>query len=252
MGCDIHVMCEVKNNGEWKINTENVFPDGHILWCKEYNKEAYNSYIESGRNEFTDSPDDGRFYDWFGLLADVRNGRGFAGVITGEGFTPISEPKGIPLDATDEWKEYAGRWEGDMHSQSYLTLREFLNYDWEKTTKKAGYIPIQEYKTLRETKQSPESWSGGVSGKDIVNISMEEADKLLSGEIIQHELKNFYGEVIETVEISLDDNKGKYVFYIWEVNYKEWFQNKFEQWVTPMQQLKEKYEDVRVVFGFDN
>ena len=39
-----------------------------------------------------------RHYQLFAVLADVRNGYGFAGIQTGEVVTPTSKPRGLPSD----------------------------------------------------------------------------------------------------------------------------------------------------------
>jgi hypothetical protein len=41
---------------------------------------------------------DERSYDTFAMLANVRNGRGFAGIKTSDGFPFIAEPRGLPDD----------------------------------------------------------------------------------------------------------------------------------------------------------
>ena len=74
MGTDIYPVVEVRDvNGAWTA----IMPPGeqrHTSW------------------------DFGRSYDCFAVLAGVRNGRGFAGVDTGDGFNPISKPRGLPND----------------------------------------------------------------------------------------------------------------------------------------------------------
>lgn len=112
MGTDIHMIAQTKNHqGKWETIPNIVYT--------------------------------GRCYDTFAILADVRNGIGFAGVKTGEGFAVISEPKGLPDDlevdeegsvtiadypwnAKEEGRHYT-RWLGD-HSHSYLTLAEIKAY----------------------------------------------------------------------------------------------------------------------------
>lgn len=95
---------------------------------------------------------DNRDYDVFAILADVRNGRGFAGIKTGEGFVPISEPKDLPIDVSEEVKKESDYWGGDGHSHSYLTLKELLTYDWHgQTTKKEGMVTkISYYEAARD------------------------------------------------------------------------------------------------------
>lgn len=96
MGCDIHSFAENRNkeNNKWEV-------------------------VE-GLNPF-----DWRNYSVFAFLADVRNY---------DHCEPISQPKGLPDDSeflnteTDERIE-----EMDYHSKSYLTLKELLDFDYDKT-----------------------------------------------------------------------------------------------------------------------
>src|SRR4051794_16548380 len=112
MGCDIHFYVEKKDeNGNWQSADAWETEDGYDCPSIPYKKRFY-----SGRN-----------YDLFGILADVRNGRGFAGVKTGDGFVPIAEPRGLPDDASPKIKADCDRWGVDGHSHSYLSLSELLN-----------------------------------------------------------------------------------------------------------------------------
>ena len=78
MGTDIHVICQVKDNGKWIDNPIKIFP--------HYDFELKSDVLK-------DFPNDTRDYDWFSVLANVRNGRGFSGIKTGDGFSFISEPR---------------------------------------------------------------------------------------------------------------------------------------------------------------
>lgn len=71
---------------------------------------------------FTKIPDD-RDYDMFGVLADVRN---YANV------EPISQPRGVPEDASVITKFEVERYGSDGHSHSYLTVDDIKTYDWTK------------------------------------------------------------------------------------------------------------------------
>jgi len=248
MGCDIHIKCEVKRKDKWELNTDKVFPNP---WYKEGSEDKWN------KDEFQDIPDDGRNYDWFAILADVRNGRGFAGVSTGSGFDVIAEPRGVPEDATEEWKEEVKSWDCDMHSQSYLTLEDFDNFDWNQFTMKYGVISLGQYEKLRGTTNCPNSWSGASCGGNIITVSTDIADAILANPEIGlkvEEGKGFWRDKIVTI-----DKNGKpasefdiKVSYEWPVHYSEWFEHKIKNVVEPMRKLKETYGDVRIVFGFDN
>ena len=67
MGTDIHSIAQVKRDGRWQ--TVAVGIDG-----------------------------DRRSYNTFAMLADVRNGYGFAGCRTSTGFPVIHEQRGLPED----------------------------------------------------------------------------------------------------------------------------------------------------------
>ncbi len=68
----------------------------------------------------------GRNYNEFAILANVRNGRGFAGIKTGEGFNPIADPKGLPKDVSDDVASDSRAYGSDGHSHSWLTLKELI------------------------------------------------------------------------------------------------------------------------------
>ena len=118
MGCDIHMYAEVKKNNKWS-KVGDVFEN---MW---YSKDRE---LSDWNKPLTDTPYDGRNYDLFAILADVRNGHGFAGCVTGERFNPISEPKGLPDDVSKKIKKESDKWDGDGHSHSYFTVKELLDF----------------------------------------------------------------------------------------------------------------------------
>lgn len=128
MGGDIHSFAEVKNaqTGKWEKVGE-VFP------LDEYDRKACNK-------EFGDSPFDWRSYSMYGFLAGVRNY---------SHCEPLSEPKGLPDDLSPEVAKEAEEWAGDGHSHSWLTLKELLAFDYDKT-----------FRDKRVTKQvAPDFWN---------------------------------------------------------------------------------------------
>ena len=110
MGCDIHSYAEKKVNGKWEKVGE-VFPMDE--WDRNYYKK-----------DFNDSPFDWRSYPMFGFLADVRNY---------SNSEYLSEAKGLPDDISKEVQEKADDWEGDGHSHSWLSVKELLDFDYDKT-----------------------------------------------------------------------------------------------------------------------
>jgi hypothetical protein len=217
MGCDIHLHVEKKVDGQWNRweRTEVV------TWPSGY-RTAENYYGYSGRN-----------YDLFGMLADVRNGRGFAGCDTGDGFKPISMPKGFPEDASYEVEKDKDCWEGDGHSHSYLTLSELLAYDWEQKTKSRGIISEEQYQKF-DREKGPETYSGGISGPGIRVVS--ESDYLA--------LK---------ANGDLSPDVRWHIQVEWGVTYKNEAGSFYTKTLPRLKELAEgDPESVRIVFWFDN
>ncbi len=136
MGCDIHPYAEVYENGKWERADVEV-PDDRNYWT-------------------------------FGILANVRNGYGFAGVDTGDAVRPISEPRGLPDDRatfdTDGKYEYGDKayvWFGD-HSFSWLTLAELKAYPIDQAITVRGVVSGAQRDLVRAGK-CPDSWCGGKS-----------------------------------------------------------------------------------------
>src|SRR4030095_12024926 len=82
---------------------------------------------------------DARRYSLFGILGNVRNGSGFAGVDTGDSWPSITDRRGLPADSPidinreSDYDEPDGKhWLGD-HSHTYVTLDELLAFDWDGT-----------------------------------------------------------------------------------------------------------------------
>ena len=98
MGCDIHMFAEKKKGDKW-VKVGNNFQN------KTYNGDTY----------YTDEPYDSRNYEFFALLADVRNRNNIK---------PIAEQKGWPEDLSNGGKDVQDYWDYDGHSASYFTLAE--------------------------------------------------------------------------------------------------------------------------------
>jgi hypothetical protein len=128
MGCDIHLFVEKKkDDGSWdivpapptKTSYRWVSPSSSVdgAW------DTWEGEPRTLRGWFN-----GRNYALFGMLSDVRNGRGFAGMTTGYGFKPISDPLGVPDSASAEYKESVACYGEDGHSHSYILLADWAVY----------------------------------------------------------------------------------------------------------------------------
>ena len=95
MGCDIHMISQVKRDGIWITYDANIY--------------------------------DNRNYALFGILAGVR-GKEFPTISEPKGL-----PDDLEADPEDRGYSYYidGHWLGD-HSTSYLSLTELERYDWDQ------------------------------------------------------------------------------------------------------------------------
>lgn len=133
--------------------------------------------IEGGWADVKSDYDEDRHYGLFAHLAGIRNGRGFAGVITGQPVTPISEPRGLPDDfPVDHYfnhmvgKDIASHDDGECwmgeHSHSWLTADEILAHqfggEW-----KSGIITVGSL-AIWGGVSAPESYCGGISGQGVI------------------------------------------------------------------------------------
>ncbi len=222
MGTDIYAIAEVKENGKWKLNPIAVFPNPYFYDGSNFPEEKE-----------TTEPRIGRHYDLFSVLANVRNGVGFAGIKTGDGFMPISQPKGFPADISEGAKEYFSDIETD--SSSHLTIEELINFDWSGNySEKIGYVTLADYKELRGTGNAPSEYWIDSRGKNLLKLSQEQANNILDNG------SNLPAPSDVEVEVQ----------YKWMVNYKEHFAYFFKDTLLPLSILREQFEDVRIVFTF--
>ncbi|MBC1403135.1 hypothetical protein HB904_17155 [Listeria booriae] len=213
MGCDIHVMVEKrsKENGEWET------------YCK--GNEAFWLYL-------------GDDYNLFAIFADVRNGYGFAGCDTGDGFIPIAGQRGVPADASDNYLEYVKKWRLSGHSHSYLTVAELQHFDWEgQKTKHRGYLSQKNYALFKQTGERRRV-SDDIGGPSIRKVPNEIMDEILNGEL----------EVEEGIYC--------YTQIEWEETYKESCSYFVDEDLPELVKIAKDYkcstEDIRLVFFFDN
>lgn len=151
MGCDVHMYMEVRDKEQcWhEVSRQTVVHDP-----LGDSQRIVNEYWYPGRN-----------YDEFAILADVRNGYGFAGVDTGDGYVPLAKPKGLPDDVSLSIRERSDSWDIDGHSHSFLTLKELIADEdyWSQTTKKRGIVTNKQAEEFYGQGKLPDSWSGGMS-----------------------------------------------------------------------------------------
>lgn len=267
MGCDIHMYVERRNeDGVWEATKgKNPRIANYRKWADGSNDPKYAvemraraDQIESG-NEGTDDYDapevykdwawDGRNYDLFAILANVRNGYGFAGVKTGSGFIPILQAlgiltydddtyirRGIPINVSEFVQTAFYEWGEDGHTPTWLTIQELVDYPLWTTglTVKTGWVNQAEYETFLKNGK-PNGWSGGVSGGRVRHISNEEMSRLIEGKTMKEADASYYTQV-EWVE-SYADRVGDF----------------YTETIPALKALAgDDLTSVRIVFWFDN
>lgn len=234
MGTDIHFYVERRENGRW------VSADKWTLET-QYLEEGQEPYLTVGyRDHFYSN----RNYDVFAILADVRNGRGFAGVDTGDGFEIIAEPRGLPHDMSPELTREA---QGCDHTPSWVTVAELMAFDWTQTTKHRGMVNGPQFHAWEQYPRSqgegPREYCGDVSGASIKKVSefkMRELIATLPGEK--------YWDKKKAAEEQLSDT---YCQVEWTTPYYRAARDFLSECLPRLWRLGAP-DDVRCVFWFDS
>jgi hypothetical protein len=281
MGSDIHSYAELRGpDGIWRAVGE-VFPYPYFhedkpesdwqCWDErgENEVEQHTDLWEHGPNCWRDNhsktvqPIVRRNYDLFAILANVRNGRGFAGVPTGSGFEPVAPNRGIPDDVDPRIKRYYDGWGSDAHSATWLTLAELKKYDWHgQESTHIGVVParlrddlmadmdspdrtdeerarlqevidrIETYEKMQaEGRTAPRQWSSWVDGRNILVMGDEEYNK-----------RKEIGD--------LPPGKSIYVAIAWKTTYYESVSDFVDETIPLLEQIGDP-DNVRVVCWFD-
>lgn len=175
MGTDIHMCMEVRIDDTWK-KCINCFRDTRFdignVGKDQYDQRLYTSRLDIDRN-----------YHLFAILADVRNGTGFAGCkTTAKQFNCISKPRGYPDDMAWEREDdfpHKHHVLSFQHTPSWLTLEEIEKFDWDQTYTEYGCITLKQYKKMIETNTNPDTWASDVGGYSFTKIGQKKANALI-------------------------------------------------------------------------
>lgn len=226
MGTDIHPLVQRRKNenSEWEFVT--IPGAAEKAWDKRDAEPILQGL--TGRN-----------YQLFAVLGNVRNGYGFAGVVTGEPIPFISDCRGLPSDFTEQktvrFNKYASKWSDDEeeqmdygdHSITWMTLAELLAYDWNRSIVKVGVISLKQFQQW-DGITPPEIYSGGVWGQNIVTISEKDAR-----------------------ESTIPKNVEVYVQISWRTSIKDRCKL-FVEHVIPWLQTLGEPDNIRLIVGFDS
>jgi hypothetical protein len=191
MGCDIHTMAEYETDqyapgvngaqgkfvpgGKWKAIKDQVFPYPYF-----HEDEPVSRFNE----KLTSEPYTGRNYALFSLLADVRNTRSTGNMFDAsmqyeerDSILPLAEPRGVPKNASKRWKRYAKRWGTNLHSESYFTLQELIDYEasgaFDQIITQRGYVSLSAYLAHKADGTEIEGWASYTSAKSMHDYEWE-------------------------------------------------------------------------------
>lgn len=255
MGCDIHMEVEYldKIEGTWQRAEK--------LIANKYHDPGDPSSRSMIREEWYGD----RSYDLFAMLANVRNGRGFAGIPTGIPIEPISQPRGIPEDCSDETQAFVDYWGEDGHSHSYLSLQELAAVPWfENKITHFGCVTPNEYDRFRVYGR-PDSWSGAISGPHVEIVSNEEMAARIDNLDLRTQFNSWkygakHGSDTRSEEEKREEEAGfsrVYTHIQWETTWAESVPRSWLECLVRLFQLTNKrcqndLTRVRIVFFFDN
>lgn len=169
MGCDIHLYVEKRTEKGWEV-----------LKGKNPLHENFKDEPEFGIRDWLY---DGRNYSLFAILARVRNR---------SNLKPISEPRGIPNDASPAILKEKEDWGSDGHSHSWYTFKELLDFDWEgNTVNHEGFVTEAVYKHFKET-GDPYPCSEDVHGPRIEKVLNYVMDRIIANKYPWEYGKEFY------------------------------------------------------------
>lgn len=266
MGTDIHPAVEVRRKGIWRYHkpvTECPYyyeydykpnpnfvrgkPETGPVSFKEYRLDSDGNRIRSKWDRCaTRLPEffRNRNYLKFAILADVRNGYGFAGVKTFDPLPSIAPGRGLPADITKEARAKLS----NEHSETWVLLSELMAWPhWDGKLVHEGVISEYEFLETLIKGTTPSSWSGGISGQDIVVVTPDQYLALYGG---PRDLFSSNPPKPRTY----DDTKRYFVQYRWEVPLAT-AGHEIDEIITYMHDLIPKggtAEDVRMVMDFDS
>ena len=177
MGCDIHMFCEEQStiDGKTEWLSADYFKKNHYFNVYDDENEPELEVVElcGSRN-----------YSMFTALCGVRDYT--------DKSPRISEPRGLPDDATDFVKSESDRWDCDGHSHSHVTLAEVKAFiDKNEPIKFSGLLHPDTAKKFDDEGVLPESWCQGTSRNDYIFREWEDSTHQPLSELFKLMAKRF-------------------------------------------------------------
>lgn len=132
MGCDIHMHVEKREKGAWRFVAPKEL--GIPIYEDYGNEDGPNGFweVEERWEEETGAAWEPRNPNLFALLANVRNWN--------ERIPPLDDPRGVPPDASSEYRNEVEEWGVDGHSHSYFTIAELREALTDRPVRQWGFF----------------------------------------------------------------------------------------------------------------
>lgn len=220
MGTDVHSIIEVKKDIVLKVHPEQaVVLDTRTTWTS----------VENPWEEDRD-------YLLFAILANVRNGFGFAGTYRHEPIEPITNCRGLPDDFSEP--SIAEEWRAYNHSHTWLLGSEFMSWY------NSDIISIVHTGII--TKQQFESWDGN---EPDAYCSDAAGPNIVIGDDINSFVKTNSTQLREDQLLTPISSDCTHVRVWWSDNIQSQISYFYDEVVKP---LMDKYGDFRLVMSFDS
>lgn len=184
--------------------------------------------------------DENRHYLLFAVLADVRNGFGFAGSYRHEPLRPIvEERRGLPDDFA---YDHDLRWMGD-HSFHWLYGSEML--EWTRLDRSlvfGGIIDREDFEKW-DGSSEPESYSGGIFGPGIIVITDKASAARCYVSVDEEQNTKETGLMVAPTE------NWTHIRVWWRSSLLDQLSYFFNGIIKP---LMGNYGEIRMVMGFDS
>lgn len=267
MGCDIHLYAEQCTNldGRWEILAPPVGKP--VPW--RFGRYSSGIVQEGDPYERMDGATgylrpwfDTRHYRLFALLANVRNY---------DQVEPFARPRGVPEDASPDYKQQVAAYGPDGHSHSYATVAELLRFFEDRmlgSIKVSGVVSGRDYEEIVDRGDAPESWSGGISGMGILVLQPADYDRIRDKVKHEHNVRG-YAKLTTTIQgsdlpedllpggdigtpVGHDATWRIYVECSWQMGIASTCGNFLRMLGELRQTSSADDENTRIVFFFDN
>lgn len=245
----IHIFAEVLEKGKWKLNKKPVFKNPWYATpeyiIEKQKKDPVYKVQDWEKDSYLPEPSRLNDIDWFAFLSGDDSF--LSNSILKRSVVSF---RGVPEDASAGWLKYLKSHSKFIKTHSYVYLKDFLNFEWEKHhVSSQVLIPAEDFESKNinlglssESTQDLEDLI--IDEPQFSSLTKTEKDSLL------------YSSLAVNKKGHLEIKRDKILKYRLLVNckcaisYRDYLDGYFISIINPMIMLKTLYDDVRLVFAF--